>query len=309
MEHDIAALLHKAAPRSEIAEVLPRSGGQLATVFEVRRIAAAPLIIKLYSPEWAWKQAKEIHVYDLLAPHLGTAIPQVVHAEPEGETHAFTVMTMLTGVPLCETTAPDYQVVYKQLGELLTAIHRIPQPAYGYLTDEVLEPLPSNDAYMRRQFAKKLQEFEELGGDRALHARLTEYVEQHSGLFASSSRPVLCHNDFHEGNVLVDPDTWQVQGIVDVENAIAADPLIDLAKTQYYSIKNDQAKLSGLLTGYGELPSDWVERTAVYRLYHALELWDWFRLIGVIDPLESIAADLVSLLGTSRVAGRPDAVR
>ncbi|MEV6288765.1 hypothetical protein [Kribbella sp. NPDC051770] len=34
-----------------------------------------------------------------------------------------------------------------------------------------------------------------------------------------------------------------------------------------------------------------------YRLYHALELWDWFALIGVTDPLESIATDITGLLG------------
>jgi len=100
--------------------------------------------------------------------------------------------------------------------------------------------------------------------------------------------------------VLVDPKTWQVRGFVDVENAIAADPLIDLAKTDYYSIHDDKAKLDGLLDGYGELPSDWRERTTLYRLYHALELWDWFHSTATVDPLDSIAGDLRSILGITR---------
>jgi aminoglycoside phosphotransferase (APT) family kinase protein len=191
--------------------------------------------------------------------------------------------------------------VYEQAGELLGRIHRIPQPAFGYLTDQVLEPLPSNDQYMARQFAKKLQEFEELGGDPGLQARIAEYVADHP--VPADVEPVLCHNDFHEGNLLVDPETWRLNGIIDVENAIAADPLLDLAKAQYYSIKDDRAKLDGLLAGYGELPADWEQRTTTYRLYHALELWDWFTVIGMTDPLDSIAADLAEILDTRNVLG------
>jgi hypothetical protein len=47
---------------------------------------------------------------------------------------------------------------------------------------------------------------------------------------------------------------------------------------------------------YGELPEDWRERTTLYRLYHSLELWDWFKSIGTVDPLDSIAADLAEIV-------------
>lgn len=279
-------MVEKACPGSDIAEIVTRSGGQLSKVFEVRRYAAAPVIVKVYEPEWAWKQAKEVHVYGLLQS-LGTAIPKVLHSSP-----GFTVLTKLDGVPLSEAEPPDPKAIYLQLGQLLAKIHRIPQPAYGYLTDEVLEPLPTNDAYMRRQFTKKLQEFDELGGDPQLHKEMCQYVDQHAALFANNTAPALCHNDFHEGNVLVDPQTWQVQGFIDVENAIAADPLMDLAKTESYSIRGNTDKRAGLTEGYGELPADWRARTTLYRLYHSLELWDWFKSIGTIDPLDSIAGDL-----------------
>ncbi|HEY0473083.1 MAG TPA: aminoglycoside phosphotransferase family protein [Kribbella sp.] len=298
MNDQVRAMIGKACPGSEIAEVVPRSGGQLSTVFEVRRTAGAALILKLYEPEWAWKQAKEVHVYTLLTAELFDAIPTVVHHEPAGDTldTAFTVLTKLDGVPLSEAEPPDWKPVYHQLGGLLQRIHRIPQPAYGYLTDEVLEPLPGNDAYMRRQFAKKLDEFEILQGDPSLQEDISLYVDKHAGLFLNNSAPILCHNDFHEGNVLVDPATWQVTGFIDVENAIAADPLMDLAKTQAYSIWGDAEKLAGLVEGYGELPEDWRERTTLYRLYHSLELWDWFKSIGTVDPLDSIAADLAGIV-------------
>ncbi|MGW7682395.1 phosphotransferase family protein [Kribbella sp. NPDC054772] len=183
--------------------------------------------------------------------------------------------------------------MYTQLGELLQRVHRIAQPAYGYLTDQILDPLPDNDQYMRRQFAKKLAEFEQLGGDAKLHAKLTTHVRDHAHLFADDTAAVLCHNDFHEGNILVDTGTWRVTGFIDVENAIAADPLIDLAKTIQYSAHDDAGKLAGLTDGYGAVPAD---RMDIYRLYHSLELWDWFQSIGETTYLDSIAQDMVRLV-------------
>lgn len=286
-------MVAKASPGSEIAEVVQRTGGQLSTVVEVSCRGADPLIVKVYAPEWAWKQAKEVHVYQLLATELDGAIPQVVHAD---EHDSFTVLTKLDGVPLSEIDPPDWRATYAELGQLLARVHRIPQPAYGYLTDRILDPLPDNDQYMRRQFTQKLGEFEELGGDPGLRDAIRAYVDARSGLFAENRTAVLCHNDFHEGNVLVDPATGRVTGFIDVENAIAADPLIDLAKTVSYSIRDNPDKLAGLVDGYGVLPDDWADRLQLYRVYHSLELWDWFRSIGETTHLESIAAELAGLV-------------
>ncbi|MFG1819985.1 phosphotransferase family protein [Kribbella sp. NPDC049174] len=290
---DIEAMVAQACPGSEIAEVVRRTGGQLSTVFEVRRTAAEPLIVKVYTPEWAWKQAKEVHVYGLLEAQLVGAVPRVIHV---GD--SFTILTKLDGVPLSETDPSDWRATYRQLGQLLAAIHRIEQPAYGYLTDEILDPLPDNPRYMRRQFAKKLKEFEDLNGDPALHKGIREYVETHAVLLDNATTPVLCHNDFHEGNVLVEPAIGRVTGFIDVENAIAADPLMDLAKTQSYSIHGDEQKLAGLQEGYGDLPPDWRERTTLYRLYHSLELWDWFASIGTTVHLDGIARDMAEIVRT-----------
>jgi hygromycin-B 7''-O-kinase len=290
---DIAAMVEKACPGSEITEVVPRTGGQLSTVYEVRRTAADPLIVKVYAPEWEWKQAKEVHVYGLMATQLDGRIPRVIHV---GD--SFTILTKLDGVPLSQLEPPDWRATYVQLGQLLAAIHRIAQPAYGYLTDEILEPLPDNPQYMRRQFAKKIREFEDLGGDRALQERIEQYVETRAELLEANTAPALCHNDFHEGNVLVDPATWRVTGFIDVENAIAADPLIDLAKTESYSIRGNADKLAGLIDGYGELPADWRDRTMLYRLYHSLELWDWFKSIDNTEYLDSIAADMAEIVNS-----------
>ncbi|GAA0573473.1 aminoglycoside phosphotransferase family protein [Kribbella sandramycini] len=274
-------MLAKARPNSRVTGVRERTGGQLSSVYEVGCAGEEPVIVKVYKPEWAWKQAKEVHVYGLLAAEFTTEVPQVLHAEPAGEQDAFTVLTKLEGLPLSEATPPDWHAVYVQVGQLLKRLHQIPQTEFGYLVDTILEPMPDAESYLRSQFTKKLAEFT---GDQSLKQRIETFVATQPPVQAT---PVLCHNDFHEGNLLIDPATWRITGFIDVENAIAADPLLDVAKTIAYAVEGDAAKLQGLTDGYGEFPADVI---ALYQVFHWLELWVWFASIGEDAHLDGIAA-------------------
>lgn len=111
--------------------MLSRSGGQLSTVYEVQT-RGDPVIVKIYPLEWAWK-SKEIYVYGLLAEPLRGSVPTVLHAEPAGAQfgNPFTVLTMLPGEPMSESTGGDTRTRYRRLGELLRAIHQIPQHSFG----------------------------------------------------------------------------------------------------------------------------------------------------------------------------------
>ncbi|HEY9410482.1 MAG TPA: aminoglycoside phosphotransferase family protein [Jiangellaceae bacterium] len=297
---EIDEMMTRAVPGARIRDVMARTGGELSTVFEVRLDGAAPVILKIYDDVWAWKQAKEVAVYGLLAEVARGYVPEVLHVESAGSGPAFTVLTRLDGRPLSEVALEpaEWRQVYRQVGRLVARIHEVGQPAYGYLVAGIVDPEPDNASYMGRQFAKKLREFAGLGGDQGLHHEVERYVAARADSFANCAAPVLCHNDLHEGNVLVRPGDggWVVSGLVDVENAVAADPLLDLAKTECYSIRGDQSKHAGLIEGYGALPADWAARLELYRLYHALELWDWFASIGTTDPLPGIATDMADIL-------------
>lgn len=288
-------------PDAVVTDIRARTGGQLSSVYEVRcEQPAESVIVKFYADQWRWKQSKEVYVYRLLRANGVGPVPTILRVEPDAGPlgRAFTVMTTLPGQPLAHisTYLDDAQLarIYRQLGETLAAIHRIGQSSYGYLTTRILDPEPDNTAYMTRQFTKKLAEFEELGGDPELHTGVHAYFAKRIGLLRRCEAPVLCHNDFYEGNILVGRAAagWTVTGFIDVENAVAADPLIDLAKTDYYSVRDSQVKRTALVQGYGPLPEDWTERSALYRLYHALELWDWFASIGDTASLPGIADDI-----------------
>jgi aminoglycoside phosphotransferase (APT) family kinase protein len=201
------------------------------------------------------------------------------------------------GEPLSSVRVSWVEDVYRQIGALQAAVHAVTQPAFGYLTTELLDPAPDNTAYMTERFATKLAEFADRGGDPAVHRLASEYVASRSDLLGRCAGPVLCHNDLHEGNVLVERDgaRWWVTGFVDVENAIAADPLMDLAKTVQYDLARSPVKAAALLAGHGPLPADGLARIELYRLFHALELWDWFARIGNTGPLAGIAEDIREL--------------
>jgi aminoglycoside phosphotransferase (APT) family kinase protein len=293
------AVLRPAFPSVVIDRVLPRTGGENSAVYEVHtREPATRMIIKLYSEELHWKLRKEVYVYGLLGE--GLPLPRVLHVdESRGIVdRSAIVLSLLAGAPLStvgdQLDEGDVSRIYRRLGEVLASIHRIAQPGFGYIGTELLDPLPTNAEYMAARFAHKLAEFANLGGDPAIHEAVSRYVAAHAGMFADCRGAVLCHNDFHEGNVLVDRGErgWEVTGIIDMENAVAADPVLDLAKTEYYSIRGNQTKLEGLRDGYGALPAGYPAAVGVYRVYHALELWDWFASIGKREHLAGLADDL-----------------
>jgi hypothetical protein len=98
------ALLREILPGHPVAGIVPRTGGQLNSVYEVRLADAAPaVIVKVYAEAWRWKQAKEVHVYRLLHQHGVGPVRELLHAD-DASAHlhgpACTVMTLLAGQPL-----------------------------------------------------------------------------------------------------------------------------------------------------------------------------------------------------------------
>jgi hygromycin-B 7''-O-kinase len=132
-----------------------------------------------------------------------------------------------------------------------------------------------------------------------LHA-VRSYIDANSFLFDSCLCPSLCHNDFHDANVMVSRETGRLVGILDVENAVAGDPLLDIAKTAIYPSQGTGPKLECMLEGYGELPPDGNARLRIYQLYHSLELWDWTMALDPSTPwLPAIAENLRRLACSS----------
>ncbi|WP_113703492.1 MFS transporter, partial [Nonomuraea lactucae] len=275
--------------------VLPRTGGEISAVYEVSG-GGRELIFKLYPGLFTDRMRKERHVYDLLSGS-GAPAPTVVRADDSKRDlpHAYLVMTKVPGRPLSQVSAGlDEETVerlYRDMGRVLRAIHGVELPAFGPL-DGPQEP--TNLAYVGGQLELKVARFAGFGGDPALHAALAERVRADRHLLARCTTPVLLHHDFHERNVMVAEQAgrWRLTGVIDVENALGGDPLMDLARTDYFAVRGDPVRRRALLEGYGTLPDDWAERLAFYRLYHALDQWHWLATIGEVSALEPITREI-----------------
>ena len=86
-----------------------------------------------------------------------------------------------------------------------------PHPRRSGLPRCIVDSKPSNTAHVLGQFATKLCRFVDLDGDSAVSEAINSHVARHADLFTECLRPALCHNDFHDGNVLV-PGTGKAGG-------------------------------------------------------------------------------------------------
>jgi aminoglycoside phosphotransferase (APT) family kinase protein len=262
----VTAMISQVYPSVEVQSVAPLAGGEINAVFEIT-CAKLPtkLALKIYADTDHWK---------------------------------------LDGVMLREAadvmSAEQLCSVYREMGRMLKQVHQVRFNAFGYISARIIEPKMSNSDYMQHQFDKKLDEFKRLGGDPVIRQALRSYVDENTFLFASCLSPSLCHNDFHDANVMVSRETSRLVGILDVENAVAGDPLLDIAKTAIYPSQGNGPKLESLLEGYGEIPSDGNARIRIYQLYHSLELWDWVMACDPSTPwLPAIAENIRRLARSS----------
>jgi aminoglycoside phosphotransferase (APT) family kinase protein len=295
----VQAIVDRVAPGRRLARLSAFPSGEIGAVSEIEFENGPPaLVLKVYPEVLHWKMRKEVLVARLLEGRLSVPTPRILLADDSKSLTGlnFAVMTRLEGANVLgvERALDRSQVIaiYQQMGRALREIHGIAMDAFGYIgSDGIVAPADSNRAYMLSQLKRQLGGFDQFGGGPALAARLHDYVERSAGLLDGCTRPSLCHYDFHTGNVLAVSD--RLTGIVDLENAIAGDPLMDLAKTIAYSVRDDEAKLVALLAGYGPIGRpDWSATLRFYQFYGVIELWAWLTQIGDHRRAASLLPDL-----------------
>lgn len=260
---------------------------------EVYRIDLAgsvrgPLVLKIYPDAPEWGPSKE----SLVAGWLKGLTPPVPEWLRVDETRAllpqrFALLTLLPGRSLRHWMAdPGIDRAYRQMGELLRRVHNVPMPAYGYVRGHGIDrPRSSNADYMTTAFEGVFRRFRDLGGDADLGRNLQRLAEGSFDLLDESHGPVLCHDDFHQGNVLAlrdDSGELHLTGLIDFGNARAADRLFDLAKALFCSSHEDPRSRQPILEGYGQVDHPDTERALwLYTLFHRISMWCWLTKLGM----------------------------
>lgn len=268
-----------AAPRG-----LERLQGGGTEVYRIDRgDGEDPLVLKLYADDVAWRAGKEQAMAALLEGKLAIPTPKWL-ALDQTRTRlplSFAVTTWLPGAPIREWFGEaDLHDLYRQVGALVRAFHVVPMPAYGYLRDQgLVDPEPTNAAYMAGAFGRALRRFRDLGGEEDLALRIERLAAEHADVTAEAGGPVLCHDDFHQGNILADRSAegrLEVTGLVDFGNARSADALFDLAKALFCCAHEDPRSPGPILDGYGRIDHPDPPRALwYYTLFHRLSMWGW----------------------------------
>jgi aminoglycoside phosphotransferase (APT) family kinase protein len=279
---------------------------QHCKVVEVAVEHGLPVVFKGFPDRWASWLRKGAFVSALAceAPIAPTPRWLVVDESRSRLPYVYGVMTRLEGDPMRRHFGrPEASVLYRRMGKALRELHGIRMPVFGYiLGDGVAEPAASWVDYIAQAFETKFHDFQKYGGPPALAQRLRALLAASEIAVAGCREAVLCHNDFHPGNVLVaqgEGGNWRVSGLLDFENALAGDPLFDLAKALDFTGHEDADGRAPLLEGYGSLDrSDAEVAITAYRIFHKLELWNWFAMLGndlAADGPQGLMADLEAL--------------
>jgi aminoglycoside phosphotransferase (APT) family kinase protein len=300
----------RAAPFSG-ADVVPLSGGYSGETFLVTT-GGEQAVLRLYArhPERAAVDQALLERLRGLLPVPAVLESSLVPAGPDRP--PFLLLEALPGDRLDVVLPAADASLARRLGEaaagvlVLLATERMPRA--GWFADATLEPHPfpadASDpvrwltARTRTPWFAALSERDR----RALRAVATRARE----LTARPARTALVHADFNPKNLLVDPATGGVTGVLDWEFAYAGAPLGDIGNLLRF--ETDREFTAAVATGYAErapdVPDDWVE------VARALDLFALVELAGRSADNPVVAGARELLLETARTgdlgAGRPD---
>ncbi len=201
--------------------------------------------------------AVETAILSAIQDYVSLPIPDPVYrsrgAQVVGE--VFVGYRMIPGEPLWRDTLlainddATLQRLATQLARFLHELHTVPAEALAL--DLPISDSPDNWMDMYTRFYEKLFPY--------MRPDARDWVVHHFETFLADTRsfnykPVLRHGDFGPGNILFDPTTRVITGIIDFGSAGLGDPAVDLA---------------GILcpAGYGE-----AFLSRFYRVYPEIEL-------------------------------------
>ena len=207
---------------------------------------------------------------------IGVPVPEVLLAgRLDAPSVGFVLMTWLPGRRWAECVADvDYdqaQVLLADAGRLLRAIHAETGPWFG----DVLRPpttLPTAADLVAERLYRLLPLYVRVGGPHDLARRAAEFVGQRSAAIGMCSRAVLCHNDFVDGNLMVQlAATPQISGVFDFERVSWGDPMNDLAVSYIHFRYHYPDLVASLMAAYG---IEFEHEQLRLQAYEALHLMD-----------------------------------
>jgi len=214
----------------------PLSGGYSGETF-LADAAGERTVVRVYGRRSAHRgpAAAEVDASVLRLVRGLLPVPDVLEirrADPAAGMPAMLVTSYLPGTRL-DLLLPDLADEQRGrvgggLGVLLSRLAQMPMPRPGFFVDGDLrvEPLPEGDLadFVRARRADTALSL----WPEDLYAGLLDLADRAQTMLDRLSRTCLVHSDLNPKNVLVDPETLEVTGLLDWEFAHAGWPVTDL---------------------------------------------------------------------------------
>ncbi len=266
-------IVKKAFPDARIEKLQIYKHGLINKTYEI--IISTPdekskeLILRL-SPKESWKPKKEKFVYELISGKTFVPVPKVYLIESSEELigSSFMLLSKIKGEDLDKVYSKTRnKSLISNAGEYLGEIHSIKMPAFGWIMDNGIEPKFSKwTDFLEYDLNEKLSSL-------AMVRHFPKQVINQSRRFFSTKRnildteekPCLLHKDYHYSHIIADDKN--INGIIDVEWAIAGRPELDLVKSCMWMFPKEKETEKIFLNGYrkkAKISSGFEERKTIY---------------------------------------------
>ena len=225
-------------PGMDLAAMTPLAGGWSGETF-LAEVAGERSVVRIYArPSLRGDSAHEVDAALLRLVRGLIPVPEVLEvrrAEPAADRPALLVTSFLPGVRadllLPELGDARLATLGARLGRILADLAGMPMLKAGSFVDGDLR---IRGFAMNGQSIDGLPEFVALHREAFLHwsqtefERLGEVVTDAQALLDTVVRVCLVHSDVNPKNLMVDPDTLEITGLLDWEFAHAGHPYTDL---------------------------------------------------------------------------------
>ncbi|WP_062294488.1 aminoglycoside phosphotransferase family protein [Demequina phytophila] len=270
------------APLGTVTDHWLLSGGTFSAVQGVELTGGETVAVKTSVPDtrrllgYEHDMLRSERDHLRLVEPLGLPTPRVLHEDLTRATVdvEVLVMSLLPGMPWDSATdvmSPASNArTFHQVGEALAAFGTLHGPLFGFPADGFRLGDATWPGFLRRLVDSAVDDAAAWGVD-VQPRRLLAAVEAAEAALAQVAEPTLVHADLWHGNVLVDPQTGDVTGIVDFERSLFGDPLWGLAGGETHSAGPfDADKMRGFEAATGQrlvMDRDAELRVALYRLW------------------------------------------
>lgn len=250
------------------------SGGTFSAVQAVALADGTDVVVKTSVPERALPDGRtplltyehdmlraERDMLTLLADVDGVPAPQVLHSDFSrtiADVDAL-VMTRVPGTPwdtVASTMSPEAHAhVWHQVGEIVATMQTVTGTRFGYPAQGFALGADTWPDFVDTLFAVTVADAATWGVDIEAERLLAalDVIRPH---LAEVTQPRLVHNDLWPGNVLLDPATGDVRGVVDFERALFGDRLQDFCGSETMNVgRNERGFVAGYVAAGG--PSRW----------------------------------------------------